>query len=98
MCNNNGDTFYRNIVQRTFDIDLCNRLFSMIMLMNLGHTCLFNKGFCTGYFFDKDKNAVTLPHNAQRKHAFLGKIKQMLRSKELAPRKKVDLELLHMKL
>ena len=41
---------------------------------------------------------VTLPHTAQRKHAFLGEIKQMSKSKKKAPRKKVSLELLHHRL
>ena len=63
--------------------------------MNLGHTYLFHKGFCTVYFWKKDKNAATLPHNAQRKHVFLGKIKQMSKSKKLPPRKKVALKILH---
>ena len=49
------------------------RDFSIITLMNLGHTCLLHKGFCTVYFGAKDKSAVTLPHSAQRKHVFLGK-------------------------
>ena len=75
--------------------DLCDRLFSIIMIINSGHTCLFHKGFCTVYFGNKEKNAVTLPHRAQRKHAFLGEIKQMSKPKKLAPRNKVALELLH---
>ena len=62
------------------------------MLMNLGHTCLFQKGFCTAYFGDKEKNEVNLPHSAQRKHAFLGEVKQMSKSKKIEPRKKVSLE------
>ena len=44
------------------------------MLMNSGHPCLFQKGFCTVYFGAQKKNAVTIPHSAQRKHAFIGKI------------------------
>ena len=46
-------------------------------------------------FVNKDKNAVNSPHSAQRKHVFLGKIKQMSKSKKIAPRQKVALELLH---
>ena len=66
--------------------------------MNSGHTCLFHKGFCTVYFGAKDNNAVTLPHSAQRKHAFLGKIKEMSKKKKLPARKKIALELLHQRL
>ena len=55
----------------------------------------FQKGFCTVYFGAKGNNAVTLPHSAQRKHAFLGKIKEMSKKNKLPPRKKIALELLH---
>ena len=50
------------------------------------------------YFGDKEKNAVTFPHSAQWKHAFWGEIKQMSKSKKLAPRKEVVLGLLHHRL
>ena len=50
------------------------------------------------YFGKKEKNAVTLPHSAQRKHTFLGKIKQMSKSKTFSPRKKFALELLHQRI
>ena len=54
--------------------DLCDRLFSIITLMNSRYFCIFHKGFCTVSFWARDKNVVTLPHSAQSKHAFLGKI------------------------
>ena len=38
---------------------------------------------------------VTLPNSAQRRHAFWGGIKPMSKSKKIAPRNKVALELLH---
>ena len=66
--------------------------------MNSGHTCLFHKGFDTVYFGDREKNTVNLPHSEQRKHAILGKIKQISKSRKIAPRKKVALELLHHRL
>ena len=47
--------------------------------MNAGHTCLFHKGFCTVYFRAKNNNAVTIPHSAQKKHTFIGKIKNMFK-------------------
>ena len=78
--------------------DLCNKLFSIIMLLNSGHTCLFYKGFCTVYFGAKEKNAVTLPNSAKRKHAYLGKIKDMSKKNKLQARKKIALELLHQRL
>ena len=66
--------------------------------MNSGHTCLLHKGFCTVYFGAKEKNAVTLPHSAQRKHAFLGKIMEYTKKNKLPARKKISLELLHQRL
>ena len=66
--------------------------------MNSGHTYLFQKGFLTLYFGAKENNAVTLPHSAQRKHAFLGKIKEMSNKNKLPARKKIALELLHQRL
>ena len=61
--------------------DICDSLFSIIMLMNLVYTCLFHKGCCTVYFGEKYKNAVTLPHSTQQKHAFWGEIKQKPKTK-----------------
>ena len=66
--------------------------------MNSGHNCLLQKGFCTVYFRAKDKNAVILAHSAQRKNAFLGKIKEMSKTKKLPSGKKIDLELSHQRL
>ena len=50
------------------------------------------------YFKAKEKNEVTLPHSAQRKHEFLGEIKELSKTKKLPARKKIDLEFLHQRL
>ena len=63
--------------------------------MNSGPTCLFKKVFCTVYLVAKEKNAVTLTRSAQRKHSFLGEIKETSETKKLSSRKKIALELLH---
>ena len=81
MCNNHGDPFITTLQNVLLAPDLCNRLSSIIALINSGNTCLLHKGFCTVYFGEREKNAVTLPHSAQRKHAFLGKIKEMSKTK-----------------
>ena len=47
MCDDNGKTFIATLYNVLLAPDLCDRLFSIIMLMNSGHTCLFHKGFCT---------------------------------------------------
>ena len=46
MCDDNGDTFIVILHNILLATDLCNRLFSIIMLMNSGHNYLFQKGFC----------------------------------------------------
>ena len=51
------------------------------------------QGFFTVYFGAKEDNAVTLPHSAQRKHAFTGE--SMENSKKNPTRNKIALELLH---
>ena len=95
MCDNIVDTFIATLHNVLLAPDLCNRLFSIITLINLGHTCLFNKGFCTVYLGAKEKNTVKLPHSAQRKHAFLGEIKEMSKTKKLLSREKIAPELLY---
>ena len=44
------------------------------------------------------KKAVKLPHSAQRKHAFLGKIMEMSKKNKLPARKKIALKFLHQRL
>ena len=95
MCDDNRKTFITTLYNILLAPDLCDRLFSIITLMNSGRTCIFHKGFCTVYFGAYKKNSVTLPHSAQRKHEFLGKIKNMSKKNKFPERKKTDLELLH---
>ena len=61
MFDDNGETFIAALYNVLLAPDLCDRLFSIITLMNAGHACLFHKGFCTVYFGAKEDNAVTLP-------------------------------------
>ena len=75
MYDNNGDTFIARPQKVILAPGLCNQLFSNIISMNLGHTCLFHIGFYKVYFENKRENAVTLPHSAKRKHEFLVKTK-----------------------
>ena len=82
MSNDHGDPFIATLHNVLLAPDLCNRLISIITSINSGHTCLFQKVFCTVYFRAKEKNEVTLPHSVQRKHAFLGEIKEMSKTKK----------------
>ena len=49
------------------------------------------KGYIVYFGVDK-RNAVTLPHSAQRKHAFTGKINNMSKKNKFPARKKIALE------
>ena len=98
MCNDNRNKFIATLYNVLLAPDLCDTLFSIITLMNAGNNFLFHKGFCTVYFGADTKNAVTLPHSAQRKHAFVGKIKNMSKKNKFPARKKIALELLHQRL
>ena len=66
MCNDYRNKFIANLYNVLLAPDLCNRIFSIITLMNAGHTCLSHRGFCTMYFGAKDNNALALLHSAQK--------------------------------
>ena len=70
MCDNNRKKFAATLYDVLLAPDLCDRLFSIVTLINSGQKCLFHKGFCKVYFGAKKDNAVTLLHSAVRKHAF----------------------------
>ena len=55
MCDNNRDPFIATLHNVLLAPNLCNRLFSIITLMSLVHTCLFHKWFCTVYSGAKEK-------------------------------------------
>ena len=98
MCNDNRYPFIATLHNVLLALYLYNRLFPIITIMNLVNTCVLHKGFCTVYFGAKSNNAVKWPQSAQRKHTFLGKIKEMPKTKKLLSRKELDLELLHHRL
>ena len=49
MCDDNGDSFIATLQNLFLAPDLCDMLFSIITLINLGHTCLLQNSFalCT---------------------------------------------------
>ena len=98
MCDDNGKAFITTLYNVLLAPDLCDRLFLIIVLINAGHICLFHKWFCTVYIGADKINAVTLPHSAQRKHSFIGKIKNMSKKNKFPARNKIALELLHHRL
>ena len=50
-----------------------------------------------GVLWSKKKNRVTLSHGAKSRHAFLGEIKEISKTKKLPSRRKIDFEFLHQK-
>ena len=46
MCDDTGKSFIATLHNVLLAPDLCDRLFSIITLMNSGHTCIFNRGIC----------------------------------------------------
>ena len=59
MFDDKRETFIATLYNVLLAPDLCDRIFSIIKLINAGHTCLFYKGFCMVYFGEKEDNAVT---------------------------------------
>ena len=55
MCDDDGYPFITTLHNVILAPDICDGLFSIIRLMNLGHTCSFYKGFWTLQFGDKEK-------------------------------------------
>ena len=100
MFDKKGKTFVANLYNVLLAPYFCDILFLIIMLMNAGHTCLFQKEFCMVYFVAKHDNAVILPHSVVRKHDFM--VKSMESSKKNQKRnpkrKKIALELMHQRL
>ena len=73
MCDDNGDTFIATLHTVLLAPDLCNRLFSIITLINLGHTFLFQNGFFVVYLNDKEKNRLPYHKAHNRNMNFGGK-------------------------
>ena len=90
MCNYNGDLFIATVQNVLLAPDLCDMLFSIITLINLGHIFYFTKVFY-GVLWWQRENAVTLPRSAQQKHEFWGEIKQMPKTKKIAHMKNIAL-------
>ena len=58
----------------------------------------FSLRVLNGLIRSREENAVTLPHSAQRKHEFLGKIKDMSKKNKSPARNKIVLEWLNKRL
>ena len=73
MCEDNGDPFIAMLHNILLEPDLCHRFFLIIALMNLGHTSLFHKGFCTVYFEKKREKRLDYDIVQKIDMHFLGK-------------------------
>ena len=54
MCKKNRNPFIATLHNLLLAPGFCNRLFSIITLLNSVHTCLIQKGFCMVYFGAKN--------------------------------------------
>ena len=70
----NRKYFFATLNNVLFSTELCDQLFSIITLINLGYKYLFHKRFCAVFFSDNEHNVVVLLHIAQQKHIFLVKM------------------------
>ena len=82
----NGKPFIATLYNVLFAPYLWDQLFSIITVMNLGHTFLYHEGFWTVLYVDNEHNAVTLLQSAQEKHAFLVKIKEKWKPEKQVPK------------
>ena len=64
----NGKPFIAMLYSVLLVPDLCDQIFSIIKLMNSGHTCLSCKRFCAIFFSNNKQNVVTLLNSAKRSH------------------------------
>ena len=62
---NHGKPFIAKLYDILFASDLCNQLFSITVLMNLGYNFLFHKGFFKVVFSVNEHNMMTLTHSGQ---------------------------------
>ena len=65
------------------------------MLIYLGYTCIYHKGFYTVLFIVNNQNAVMLLHSANQEHAVLVRTKKKLKRHKKIPKHKFSLGLLH---
>ena len=97
MCDDNGDPFIATLHNLLLTICVCNKLLSIIMLMILGYTYLFHKGFCNVYFGAKEKMHIRY-HILHKKTCILGGNKVNIKEIEISIQRKIALELLHQRL
>ena len=84
--NDNGDPFIAMLHNVLLAPDLYNGLFQSLYEWIRDIIVYSKKGFSLCTLEHNIYNIVTLPHSAQRKHAFLGKIKEMSNTKKLSSR------------
>ena len=98
MCDDNGKSFIATLHNVLLAPDLCDKVFSIITLMNSGHNSLFHKGFSMVNFGAKEKKRSNITTQCTKETCIFGEKKEMSRTKKLPARKKIALELLHQRL
>ena len=70
MSDNNRQPLTATLYNVLLTPDLCNQLFSNILLMNSGHAYYFHQGSCMVFISDNEHKLVTSMNSAQRQHVF----------------------------
>ena len=74
MCNDKGYNIITTFHNILLAQDLCNRLFSIIRLLNSGHTLFILQKVLHSVLWKQGENVVSLLQSALRKHECLGEI------------------------
>ena len=91
----NGKPFIVTLYNMILAPDSCNRLFSIVTLMNLGHTWLLYKGVLHGLFWWKQTEHGDITVYCTKKTCNRGKNEGKVKIKKQIPKNKFSLELLH---
>ena len=86
---NNGDTYIVKFHNVILALDLFNRLFLIITLMNSGHNCLFYKSFLCDVLFWQGEKCDYFTTYCTAETCILGRNKGNFKIKEIAPKKKL---------
>ena len=98
MCDDNGKPFVATLHNILSAPDLCDRLFSIIKLMNSGNTCLFNQFFLHSVLRSKGEKYINITTQCTKETCISRKNHGKVKENKLPASKKIALELLHQRL
>ena len=87
MCDNNGKTFIATLYNVLLAPDLCTILFSIITLMNAGHTCLFQKRVLHGVLRSREEKCGNITTQCTKETCISRKNQQCVKEKQITSKK-----------